>query len=53
MKLFGLPGIALSTSAVYAISFLYLRIMLGRALEEQEMVGAETAGSMVSAVEFS
>jgi putative peptidoglycan lipid II flippase len=36
MKLFGLPGIALSTSAVYATSCLYLRLMLYRALREME-----------------
>jgi putative peptidoglycan lipid II flippase len=53
MKLFSLPGIALSTSAVYAISFLYLRMMLSRALDEQEVARAENAGALVSAVELS
>jgi putative peptidoglycan lipid II flippase len=53
MKLFGLPGIALSTSAVYAISFVYLRVMLSRALEEHETIEARTAAAMFPAVELS
>lgn len=53
MKFFGLPGIALSTSVVYATSFVYLRIMLGRALVEQETVEAGTNAAMVAAVELS
>jgi len=36
MKMFGLPGIALSTSAVYAISCCYLCWMLFRALRDLE-----------------
>ena len=37
MKILGLPGIALSTSVVYAISCFYLWLMLGRALREHEV----------------
>ena len=50
MKLFGLPGIALSTSAVYATSCLYLRLMLDRALREQEIaIDLPTAGRIEAA----
>ncbi len=37
MKPLGLPGIALSTSVVYVVSFLYLRISLSRALRKEEV----------------
>jgi putative peptidoglycan lipid II flippase len=36
MRMIGLPGIALSTSAVLAISCIYLRIMLFRAIGQNE-----------------
>jgi putative peptidoglycan lipid II flippase len=36
MKMFGLAGIALSTSVVYITAFVYLRFMLGRALRRRE-----------------
>jgi putative peptidoglycan lipid II flippase len=36
MKVLGLPGIALSTSAVYAISCFYLWLMLTRTLKHHE-----------------
>jgi putative peptidoglycan lipid II flippase len=38
MKFFGLPGIALSTSAVYALSCAYLRYMLFRVIENRSRV---------------
>jgi putative peptidoglycan lipid II flippase len=53
MTLFGLPGIALSTSAVYAVSFMYLRLMLTRAIKEEERVRDITASAMIPAVELS
>jgi putative peptidoglycan lipid II flippase len=37
MRIIGLPGIALSTSAVYAINCGYVRLMLSRALRQREM----------------
>jgi putative peptidoglycan lipid II flippase len=39
MRFLGLPGIALSTSAVYAISCWYLRAMFFRALKKHEASG--------------
>jgi putative peptidoglycan lipid II flippase len=36
MKVLGLPGIALSTSVVYAVSFFYLGFMLERVIKERE-----------------
>ena len=51
MRIFGLPGIALSTSCVYLVAFFYLRFMLMRTLREHEATEAKTAyaiGSVVS-----
>lgn len=45
MRMMGLPGIALSTSVVYVLSFLYLRFMLFRVLSQHET--DETAISYV------
>ena len=42
MRLLGLPGIALATSIVYAVSSIYLGTMLERALKERETVPVET-----------
>jgi len=53
MKWFGLPGIALSTVAVYAISFLYLRTMLDRALSENEGVVANETDVVFKPAEVS
>lgn len=36
MKVVGLPGIALSTSVVYAVAFCYVRFMLKRLIRERE-----------------
>jgi putative peptidoglycan lipid II flippase len=41
MKMFGLAGIALSTSAVYITAFVYLHLMLGRALKTEETATVE------------
>jgi putative peptidoglycan lipid II flippase len=49
MRLFGLPGIALSTSVVYATSCLYLRLMLSRTLREQEISVGLPAVSRIEA----
>jgi putative peptidoglycan lipid II flippase len=43
MRIIGLPGIALSTSAVYAISCSYLCLMLFRALRQNEMANNAAA----------
>jgi len=48
MKIFGLPGIALSTSMVYMTAFVYLRFMLGRALTSKEMVSIELGEPLMS-----
>ena len=53
MKWFGLPGIALSTVAVYAISFLYLRTMLDRALGELEGIVANETDVVFNPAEVS
>jgi putative peptidoglycan lipid II flippase len=37
MKIIGLPGIALSTSVVYAVSFSYLGLMVRRLIREREV----------------
>jgi peptidoglycan biosynthesis protein MviN/MurJ (putative lipid II flippase) len=48
MKILGLPGIALSTSGVYLVAFVYLRFMLMRTLREHEATEAK-AGCAVAA----
>lgn len=48
MQVLGLPGIALSTTAVYAISCCYLSLMLARALRQQE-VATQSSYVMASA----
>lgn len=48
MKVFGLAGIALSTSVVYVTAFIYLRLMLGGALKRQEMASAEVPDPAMS-----
>ena len=40
MKVMGLPGIALSTSVVYAVAFCYLGFMLKRLIRKHEAAGA-------------
>lgn len=47
-KFLGLPGIALSTSAVYAISCWYLRTMFFRALKQREASGMVVAPAFAS-----
>jgi putative peptidoglycan lipid II flippase len=49
MKFLGLRGIALSTVAVYAISFIYLGIMLNRTLAERECIAQPQPSTMVTA----
>jgi putative peptidoglycan lipid II flippase len=49
MSFIGLRGIALSTVAVYAISFIYLRIMLTRTLNEEESASADAPDLIVTA----
>jgi putative peptidoglycan lipid II flippase len=49
MKMFGLPGIALSTSAVYLIAFIFLRFMLSRALRQHETTTEARARTVPSA----
>jgi putative peptidoglycan lipid II flippase len=53
MAFIGLRGIALSTVAVYAISFIYLRIMLTRALGEEESAVLGALSMIVTSPEFS
>jgi len=48
MKMFGLAGIALSTSVVYMTAFVYLRLMLGRALRAQETASVEFSEPLMS-----
>lgn len=50
MRILGLPGIALSTSGVYLISFLYLRFMLMHTLREHEATEAKAACAVASVV---
>jgi putative peptidoglycan lipid II flippase len=51
MKMFGLPGIALSTSAVYALSFVYLRLMVDRAIREEESIMDRPADAVMAVLE--
>ena len=48
MRILGLPGIALSTSGVYLVTFFYLRFMLMRTLREHEATEAKAACAMAS-----
>jgi putative peptidoglycan lipid II flippase len=48
MKMFGLAGIALSTSVVYITAFVYLRLMLGRALKTQETASIKLGDPLMS-----
>ena len=48
MRIFGLPGIALSTSCVYLVAFVYLRFMLMRTLREREATEAKAACAVAS-----
>jgi putative peptidoglycan lipid II flippase len=48
MRILGLPGIALSTSGVYLIAFLYLRFMLNRTLKAQEATEARSICTVVA-----
>ena len=48
MRILGLPGIALSTSGVYFVAFLYLRFMLMRTLREHEATETKAACAMAS-----
>jgi len=48
MKMFGLAGIALSTSLVYMTAFLYLRLMLGRALKMRETASVGLGEPLIS-----
>ena len=48
MKIFGLAGIALSTSLVYMTAFVYLRLMLGRALKTRETASVEFGEPLMS-----
>ena len=52
MTFLGLRGIALSTVAVYVISFIYLRVMLGRALGEEESTIADKTSMIAITPEF-
>ena len=47
MKVLGLPGIALSTSVVYAVSFCYLGIMLKRLIREREADAASLSPVLI------
>ncbi len=47
MKVLGLPGIALSTSAVYVLSFIYLRLALNRALSREETNVTKVPAGMI------
>jgi putative peptidoglycan lipid II flippase len=49
MQLLGLPGIALSTSVVYATSCCYLCFMLSRALRQRESAAAQAPCTAVAA----
>jgi putative peptidoglycan lipid II flippase len=50
MRILGLPGIALSTSGVYLLNALYLRIMLMRTLRESEGAEAKASCAIASVV---
>ena len=50
MRIFGLPGIALSTSCVFLVAFFYLRFMLMRTLREHEATEAKTACAIATVV---
>ena len=52
MVFLGLRGIALSTVFVYAISFIYLRVMLGRVLGEEESAVSDGPRMIVTSPEF-
>ena len=48
MRILGLPGIALSTSCVYLVAFLYLRLMLMRTLKEHEATETRSICTVVA-----
>jgi putative peptidoglycan lipid II flippase len=50
IPILGLPGIALSTSGVYVVAFLYLRFMLMRTLREHEAIEVKAACTIASAI---
>lgn len=50
MRIFGLPGIALSTSCVLLVAFLYLRFMLMLTLKEHEVTEARSTCAVVATV---
>ena len=50
MRIFGLPGIALSTSCVLLVAFLYLRFMLMLTLKEHEATEARSTCAVVATV---
>ena len=50
MRIFGLPGIALSTSAVLLVAFLYLRVMLMLTLKEHEAAETRSTCTVVATV---
>jgi putative peptidoglycan lipid II flippase len=50
MRIFGLRGIALSTSCVLLVAFLYLRFMLMLTLKEQEATEARSTSTVVATV---
>jgi len=50
MRIFGLPGIALSTSCVLLVAFLYLRFMLMLTLKEHEATEARSTCTVAATV---